>query len=150
MNQTLRAQRVSVVGFGDLECFSGLVNLFRFFQAPRRGEIIGDLNIPGGGTIPLVQTQSTPPGGTPLSAVDGQFATVCGRLITRRGQVALDVRLVFPGAQPAPAPPPPDVNNQLLLLLLLLLLFQGRFGAAGQNINVTSLLGQLQSQGISL
>lgn len=91
-----------------LQCFLGRVGLFRFIMAPPPGSVIGQLNVLGGAELPLVQTQPTPPGGTSLASVDGQFARVCGVLTPRQGGVVLDVRLVNPGA-PSPTGTPGGV-----------------------------------------
>ena len=81
----------------SFQCRSGFVTLFRFIVAPAPGSVIGTLTTRIGNQIPLVQTRQTPPGGTPLSAVDGQFATLCGPFVRARDQFALDVRIVNPG-----------------------------------------------------
>jgi hypothetical protein len=106
-------------GIAGLQCVSGVVTLFQFIQPPAPGSIIGQIQTLFGATIPLIQTQPTPPGGTPLSSVDRQFATLCGVLTTRGNQFVLDVRVVIP-SRPVPTPFPFD--NRLLLLLLLSLL----------------------------
>lgn len=96
-------------------CVTGVVNLFRFIQPPAPGSVIGSLTTPGGGTLPLVQSQPALTGGTTLSAVDGQFATLCGNLTQAQGQLALDVRFVSSGFSPLT----PGVDPLTLSLLLL-------------------------------
>ncbi len=86
--------------------------------------MIGQITPLLGSPIPIVQSSPTPLGGIPLSAADGRFATLCGRLTTRGNQVVLDVTLVNPGA-PSPTGTPGLFDLNALLLLLSLL---GQFG----------------------
>jgi hypothetical protein len=130
---------VTTTAFG-LQCVSGFVNLFRFIVAPPPGSIIGTITPLFGQPISLIQTQPTPPGGIPLSSVDGQFATLCGVFTRRMNQTVLDVRLVNPST-PVPTPTPTPFPNQLLLLLLLLLLLQGQGGILGTTGGLTGLSG---------
>lgn len=116
-------------GTPGLQCVTGTVNLFRFIVAPQRGTVIGQLTPLFGTPIPLVQTSPTPLGGIPLSAADGQIATVCGRLITVGNQVVLDVTLVNPGA-PSPTGIPLPANLSLPQQLALLNLLRGFPGGA--------------------
>jgi hypothetical protein len=128
------------IGGVNLQCLAGVVTLFRFIQPPAPGSVIGTLRTTFG-TFNLIQTQPTPLGGTPLSAVDGQFATVCGVLVNVGGQLALDVRLVNPGApSPTPTPFPFDTRTLILLLLMLLLL-------SGRGINLSSITSLLTQPG---
>lgn len=113
-----------------LTCVSGRVTLFRFIQAPPPGAVIGQITTVGQGQIPLVQTQPLL-GGIPLSSVDGQFATVCGTLVRAGGQVALDVRVVNPGAPSPTGTPGQPLDLRLLLLLLLGGGGLGQFGKGG-------------------
>jgi hypothetical protein len=129
----------------QLQCRSGFVNLFRFIQAPPPGSIIGTLTTTNGNQIFLVQTQPTPLGGTPLSSVDNRFATLCGVFVRVQNQIALDVRIVNPGA-PSPTGTPVIVNARELLILLLLLLLFGNRGVNLQGINLGALdINQLVS-----
>ena len=90
-------------GFGQPVCILGRVNLLVFIAGPSAaivppvsGGVVAQVTTFGGATIPLVQTRPTP-FGTPLSAVDNQFAVVCGTsTLTSTGQVALDVTAVIP------------------------------------------------------
>lgn len=127
------------------QCRSGFVNLFRFIQQPAPGSIIGTITTQAGNQIPLVQTQPTPLGGTPLSSVDNRFATLCGVFVRVQNQTALDVRIVNPGA-PSPTGTPVIVNTRELLILLLLLLLFGNRGVNLQGINLNALdINQLVS-----
>lgn len=112
----------------SFQCRSGRVTLFRFIQPPPPGSIIGTISDRRGFETPLVQTQPTPLGGTPLSSVDGRRATVCGPLVQVMGQTAIDVRIVNPGAPSPTGTPQPD-NLRELLILLLLRLLGGRGGS---------------------
>ena len=84
-------------------CVFGRVNLLVFIAGPSAaifppisGGVVGQITTFGGTTIPLIQTRPTP-FGTPLSAVDNQFAVVCGTpTLTGTGQLALDVTAVLP------------------------------------------------------
>lgn len=118
MNITNLPQTTTFGGIG-IQCVSGTVTLFRFIQPPPPGSIIGQIQPLFGSPISLIQTQ--PIVGTQLSAVDGQFAQVCGRFVSRFGQTVLDVTFVNPVVAPLPFP----VDQRLLLLLLLLLLLRG-------------------------
>ncbi|MDF2630833.1 MAG: hypothetical protein K0R39_4664 [Symbiobacteriaceae bacterium] len=129
----------------QFQCRSGFVNLFRFIQAPPPGSVIGQILTQAGNQIPLVQTQQTPLGGTSLSSVDNRFATLCGVFVRVGGQIALDVRIVNPGA-PSPTGTPVPVNVRELLILLLLLLLFGNRGVSIQGINLSTLdINQLLS-----
>lgn len=128
----------------SFQCRSGFVSLFQFFQAPPPGSIIGVIRTQIGNEIPLIQTQPTPLGGTPLSSVNGRFATLCGPFLRVGGQFALDVRIVNPGA-PSPTGTPLPVTIRELLILLLLLLFGGR-GINLRSISLSSIdMAQLLS-----
>lgn|GEM_PF-3407046 len=134
----------------SFQCRSGFVNLFRFIQAPRPGSVIGTIRTQAGNEIPLIQTQPTPLGGTSLASVDGRFATLCGPFVRVSGQLALDVRIVNPGA-PSPTGTPLPVNiREILILLLLLLLFGGRGvnlrSLNLQGLNIGQILGTTQAQ----
>lgn len=77
-------------------CLTGTVNLFRFIAPPPPGSVIGNLST-SSGAVPLVQT--TPlTGGPTLSSVDQHVATLCGNLTLAGNQLALDVKVVIPGA----------------------------------------------------
>ncbi len=148
MQVTSVTPTTTTMGTTALQCISGFVTLFRFISPPPPGAIIGQLSIISGQTIPLMQTQPTPLGGIPLSAVDGQFATLCGIFVRVGGQTALDVRVVNPGA-PSPTGTPPPFDTRLLLLLLLLLLLTGRLGLPGGTAGLGSLFGLSGGAGLS-
>lgn len=136
----------------NFQCRSGLVNLFRFIQAPPPGSIIGTVTTRTGEQIPLVQTQPTPLGGISLASVDGQVANLCGVFVRVSGQTALDVRVVNPGV-PSPTGTPTPVNlRELLILLLLLLLFGGQGvnlrSVNLRNIDLNQLLASPQAQAV--
>lgn len=119
-------QAVPTIGLGSLgglQCVTGRFNLLVFIQIvpPVSGDVIGQIQpLTGGNPIPVIQTQPT---NIPLSAVDNQIITLCGRFVVRRGQLVLDVRFVLPFTPPPPAPP---LSLQQLLLLLFLLGLLGR------------------------
>jgi hypothetical protein len=130
----------------DLRCFSGVVTLFRFVQAPPPGSVIGSLRVSNGRSLPLVQTSPTPLGGTSLASVDGRTATLCGRFVqTSDGRTALDVVVVNPGA-PSPTGTPGSISVRTLLILLLLALLTDRRGARLGNRNQSNAeIGRLLS-----
>lgn len=82
--------------FRRMQCLFGRVNLFRFLQPPAPGSVIGELTLPAGLSVPLVETAPVPFGGPTLSAVDGQCAAVCGVVRLVEGRPVLDVRAVSP------------------------------------------------------
>lgn len=94
----IRSQTTSGQERGPLFCVVGNVRLLAFTQTPVPGTIIGQVDTAVGVGVPLVQTVSTPPGGTTLTTVDKQTATVCGALLFKNGQLALDVAFVSPGS----------------------------------------------------
>ena len=93
-----------------MQCVTGFVYLYRFITAPTPGSVVGQITPIYGAAIPLIQTQLTPLGGTPLSSADGSYATVCGPYSTVVGQLVLDVRVVNPGA-PSPSGTPFPYNK---------------------------------------
>lgn len=123
--------------FGNLQCFTGRVNILNFI---RPSNIVATLTTLGGQTILLTTNNATIR--AQLVQVDNRFATICGNFVIRDGQLALNVQVVIPQQIT------PNINlQQLLLLLLLILLIRGRLsfstlGATGLGSLVNQLGGQ--------
>lgn len=76
-----------------LHCITGLVLLD---ATERVGVITGRVFPRLGDGIPVRQVVGPAGGPVPLTEVDGENATVCGRFAVQDGEVVLDVRRVIP------------------------------------------------------
>lgn len=116
---SLRSPTVVGPQRGPVLCFVGTVNLFDLIQPPAPGSIVGQLNTAVGVAVPLVQSSPGIFSGQSLSSVDRSTATVCGILLFKDGQLALDVVFVSPGTNATT----PGVSPLALVVLALLGLF---------------------------
>ena len=94
-----------------LHCVTGLVLVD---PTERLGVITGRVFPRLGDGIPVRQVVGPAGGPVPLTEVDGENATVCGRFAVQDGEVVLDVRRVIPRRR--------GVSPLLLVAVLVLLL----------------------------